>query len=103
MTKNLILLFYSLDDQKLNTRISDHLNALQHLREIYLGKIGQRSQTFMIFMECLFLNASSFVFCNIGNNQIIGTIPENLPRKLETLWLGALFLDCAYSHATKEY
>ena len=50
----------------------------------------------MIYMECLFLNASSFVFCNIGNNKIIGTVPENLPRKLETLWIGALFLDCAF-------
>ena len=46
--------------------------------------------------------------CDTGNNQITGIVPEMLGnlRKLETLQLGAFILfvlDCAFSHATKEY
>jgi len=50
-------------------------------------------------------NASSFPFCCTGNNQITGRIPNILGklRKLDTLWVGELFLECSTYHAKIEY
>ena len=52
----------------------------------------------MTFDRCLTQNNIFFVLYDIGNNKIIGTVPEILGklRKLETF-------DCTFSHARKEY
>ena len=89
----------------LNTPISERFIGLQHLKEIYLSKLDQNITFVRRLIDILLKHASSVVFCDTGNNQIIGTIPEILSklRKLETLWLGALFLNCIVSLAKIEY
>jgi len=51
------------------------------------------------------MNVLSFMLFDIGNNKITGMIPEILGnlRKLDTLFLGALFLEYAFSHAKTEF